>query len=40
MSKVRVVLNREGVRQLMRSSEMQAIIEGHANTIAAKAAEK
>lgn len=36
MSKVRVVLNREGVRQLMRSQEMQAVIDGHARNMAAK----
>nr|DAF85646.1 MAG TPA: type I neck protein [Siphoviridae sp. ctYcY12] len=36
MSKVRVVLNREGVRQLMRSQEMQGVIDGHARNMAAK----
>lgn len=36
MSKVRVVLNREGVRQLLRSTEMQAVLDGHARNIAAK----
>lgn len=36
MSKVRVVLKREGVRQLMRSQEMQAVIAGHARNMAAK----
>ena len=36
MSKIRVVLNREGVRQLLRSPEMQAVIDGHAQNMAAK----
>lgn len=37
MSKIKVVLNRDGVRDLMRSPEMQDIIENHAQAIAAKA---
>ena len=33
MSKVEIELNREGVRQLMRSPEMQAILKAQAETI-------
>ncbi|MBQ8559050.1 MAG: hypothetical protein IJ439_03595 [Tyzzerella sp.] len=31
MSKVKVILNKEGVRELLRSNEMMAICEEHAN---------
>ena len=31
MANVRIELNREGVRELLRSDEMKAICEGHAN---------
>jgi len=31
MSKVKIVLNREGVRELLKSSEMKSICEEHAN---------
>ena len=34
MSKVRIKLNRAGVRELMQSPEMQAILVEHANKIA------
>lgn len=32
MANVRIELNREGVRELLRSDEMKSICEGHANT--------
>ena len=35
MSKTKIVLNSAGVRQLLRSSEMQDIIDGHAKKMAA-----
>lgn len=31
MANVRIELNREGVRELLRSDEMKSICEGHAN---------
>ena len=31
MAKVKIILNREGVRSLLRSEEMKAICEEHAN---------
>lgn len=34
MSRVKIELNRDGVRELMRSSEMQAILNEHASRIA------
>ena len=34
MSKVKIELNRAGVRELMKSPEMQAILVEHANKIA------
>lgn len=37
MSKLRIELNREGVRSVLKSAEMQAIIQEHANRIAAAA---
>ena len=36
MSKVRIELNSAGVRELLRSEEMGAIVEGHASAIAAR----
>ena len=34
MSNVKIELNRQGVRELLMSQEMQAILDGHANSIA------
>ena len=36
MSKVKIELNHEGIRELLRSSEMQAILAEHAERIAAE----
>ncbi len=36
MSKVKIVLNRDGVRSLLRSAEMQAICEQHASNARSK----
>lgn len=35
-NKLKVVLNREGVGQLLKSEEMRRILEGHAKNLAAK----
>lgn len=37
MAKVRVELNREGVRELLRSPEMAAVCKSHADRIAGRA---
>ena len=37
MSKVEIKLNREGVRELLRSSEMEAIVREHAEAVAGRA---
>lgn len=37
MGKIRIELNRQGVRELLRSSEMAAVCRGHADQIAARA---
>ena len=39
MAKVEIELNSEGVRELLRSSEMKAICESYANGIAQRACE-
>lgn len=36
MSKTKIVLNRDGVRQLLKSKEMQSILKEHANRMSAK----
>lgn len=36
MSKPKIVLNQEGIRELLKSSEMQSVCGGYANEIAAK----
>lgn len=36
MSKVRIELNSAGIRELLRSDEMGAVVEGHASAIAAR----
>lgn len=39
MSKVRIELNSAGIRELLRSEELGAIVEGHASAIAARCGE-
>lgn len=39
MSKVRIELNSAGIRELLRSEEMGAIVEGHASAIAGRCGE-
>ena len=39
MSKVRIELNSAGIRELLRSEEMGAIVEGHAAAVAGRCGE-